>query len=61
MTVRLDDLLSFENMHNLSIEIIVVVRAWVGKECPDLRQNEREIKLSRVGDAVRIGVLRVIC
>ena len=31
----------------------VVVRVWVGKECPDMRQNEREIKRIRVGDAVR--------
>ena len=31
----------------------VVVRAQVGKEFPDVRQNEREIKLIRVGDAVR--------
>ena len=31
----------------------VVVRAQVGKEFPDTRQNEREIKFIRVGDAVR--------
>ena len=30
-----------------------MVRAWVGKEFPDMRQNEREIKFIRVGDAVR--------
>ena len=37
----------------------VMVRAWVGKEFPDLRQNEREIKLIRVGDAVRtVGQLK---
>jgi len=30
-----------------------VVRARVGKEFPDLRQNERRIKFIRVGDAVR--------
>ena len=36
-----------------------MVRAWVGKEFPDLRQNEREIKLIRVGDAVRtVGQLK---
>ena len=35
--------------------IYVVVWAWAGKEFPDMRQNEREIKLIRVGDAVRTG------
>ena len=35
---------------------IVVVWAWVGKEFPDMRQNEREIKFIRVGDAVRTVV-----
>ena len=34
---------------------IVAVRAWVGKEFPDMRQNEREIKFTRMGDAVRIA------
>ena len=29
----------------------VVVQAWVGKEFPDNRQNERELKFIRVGDA----------
>ena len=28
----------------------VLVQAWVGKEFPDMRQNEREIKCIRVGD-----------
>ena len=37
----------------------VVVRAQVGKEFPDTRQNEREIKFIRVGDAVRtVGQLK---
>ena len=37
----------------------VVVRALVGKEFPDNRQNEREVKFIRVGDAVRtVGQLR---
>ena len=31
----------------------VVVWAQVGKEFPDMRQNEREIKLIRGGDAIR--------
>ena len=36
-----------------------VVRARVGKEFPDMRQNEREIKFIRVGDAVRtVGQLK---
>ena len=36
--------------------IYVIIWAWVGKEFPDLRQNEREIKFIRVGDAVRTVV-----
>ena len=36
-----------------------MVDAWVGKEFPDMRQNERRIKLVRVGDAVRtVGWLK---
>ena len=31
----------------------VVVWAQVGKEFPDMRQNEREIKFIRVGDVVK--------
>ena len=31
----------------------VVVWAWVGKEFPDMRQNERRIKFIGEGDAVR--------
>ena len=60
MTIRLDDLLChLKKMHNLSIEIIVTVWARVGKEFPDMRQNEREIKLIRVGDTVRtVGQLK---
>jgi len=30
-----------------------VVRARVGKEFPDIRHNEREIKFIRMGNAVR--------
>ena len=37
----------------------VVVREWVGKEFPDMRQNEKEIKFIRVGDVVRtVGQLK---
>ena len=37
----------------------VVVRAQVGKEFPDMRQSEREIKFIRVGDTVRtVGQLK---
>ena len=37
----------------------VVLRARVGKEFPDMRQNKREIKFIRVGDAVRtVGQLK---
>ena len=32
----------------------VRVQVCVGKEFPDMRQNEREIKFVREGDAVRI-------
>ena len=37
----------------MSYIVSVMVQAWVGKEFPDMRQNEREIKFIRVGDAVR--------
>ena len=30
-----------------------MIQEWVGKELPDMRQNEREIEFIRVGDAVR--------
>ena len=30
-----------------------MVQARVGKEFPDMRQNEREIKFIRIGEAVR--------
>ena len=30
-----------------------MIQAQVGKEFPDMRLNEREIKFIRVGDAVR--------
>ena len=33
----------------------VTVQVWVGKDFPDMRQNEREIKFTRMGDAVRIA------
>ena len=32
----------------------VVVQAWVGKEFPDMRQDEGKIEFIRVGGAVRI-------
>ena len=31
----------------------VVVCGWVGKEFPDVRQNERRLEFVRVGDGVR--------
>ena len=37
------------------VGIDVVVHASIGKEFPDMRQNERKIKFIRVGDAVRIA------
>ena len=30
-------------------DVIIVVQAWVGKEFPDTRQDERRIKFMRVG------------
>ena len=37
----------------------VVVRVQVGKEFLDMRQNKREIKFIRMGDAVRtVGQLK---
>ena len=38
---------------SLVIEETVVLWEQAGKEFPDMRQNEREIKFIRVGDAVR--------
>ena len=32
---------------------MVVVHVWVGKEFPDMRQNEKRIKFIRVEEAVR--------
>ena len=37
----------------LLFQVFVVVREWVGKEFPDMRQNERRIKFIRVRDSVR--------
>ena len=34
-----------------------MAHAWVGKEFPDMRQNERRIKFIRVGDAIRTAGL----
>ena len=31
----------------------VVVWVWVGKGFPNMRQNEREVRFIRAGDAVR--------
>ena len=33
--------------------VSVMVCAWVGKAFPDMRQNERGIQVTRVGDALR--------
>ena len=36
-----------------------MVQVQVGKEFPDVRQNEREIKFIRAGDAIRtVGQLK---
>ena len=42
-----------EGYDNLISPTSVVVCVWVGKEFPDMRQNEREIKFIRVGDTIR--------
>ena len=34
-------------------QLFLSCRAWVGKEFPERRQNERRIKFIRVGDAIR--------
>ena len=34
--------------------LCVMVQAWVGKEFPDMRQDEGKIEFIRVGGAVRI-------
>ena len=34
------------------LKIIVMIHSWVGKEFPDMRQNEREMKLIIAGDTV---------
>ena len=38
---------------------VVAVQAWVGKEFPDTRYNERRIEFIRMGDTVRtVGQLK---
>ena len=50
--LRWDDILK-------KLKIIVIVCSWVGKEFPDMRQNEREMKLIIVGDTVRtVGCIK---
>ena len=42
-----------------TVVLDVTVQAQVGKEFPDMRQNEREIKFIRMEDAVKtVGQLR---
>ena len=38
----------------VTVVISVVVYRWVGKEFPDVRQNERRKEFVKVGDAIRI-------
>ena len=40
-------------LFKVGFPLYVVVRAQVGKEFPDMRQNGRAIKFLRMGDAVR--------
>ena len=35
------------------IKPVVMVCPWVAKEFPDVRQNEKRVKFTKVGDAVR--------
>ena len=44
---------SFWLLHLISIKVYVVVCLRVGKEFPDGRQNEKELRFIRVGDTVR--------
>ena len=46
-----DSFILIRHRENPSL-LSVVVHAWVGKEFPDMRQNEGRIKLIRVGDAL---------
>ena len=41
------------NLTRVTHDLYVVVHARVGKEFPDMKQNEREIKFIKVGDAIR--------
>ena len=42
-----------EGYDNLISPTSAVVRVWVGKEFPDMRQDERRIKFISMGDAAR--------
>lgn len=41
------------NQYFVTVRKIVVVWVPVGKEFPDMRQSEREIKFIKVGDTIR--------
>ena len=50
---------SIQNVACVSLCLCVMVCVRVGREFPDMRQNEREIKFARVGDADRtVGQLQ---
>ena len=44
---------SWELTYRVTHVLYVMVHVRVGKEFPDTRQNEREIKFIKVGDAIR--------
>ena len=35
------------------IKPVIMVCPWVAKEFPDVRQNEKRVKFTKLGDAVR--------
>ena len=53
MTIFFSRQLINSHCQTVGPEVLVVVRARAGKEFPDMRQNEREIRFIRMGDTVR--------
>ena len=51
-TLSSDSFILIRHRENPNL-LSVVVHAWVGKEFPDMRQNERRIAFIRARDAVR--------
>ena len=55
VTLSSDSFILIRHRENPSL-LSVVVHAWVGKEFPDMRQNERRIEFIRARDAVRTEI-----